>query len=690
MAAGAVFTGTTKLNTSGMREGFARLRAMTAKAAKDMNQTVNGASRRGTSEPLSGWDKAINSTRDSFARMQSAWANASKAMQYYGTRINKDVLVPLTQATQAAERFAKRAAIAGASLAGFGVYRNFKIEGMEQQFAVLMKDSEAARRKVHEMLNAAAVSPFGLDDYVNSVRMLYTIGGEEMSNKNFIKMMGDAAAVTGKDMQQVASWTAKLYQSLKSGAGVGTSGDDMLRAGLLTAETYAYMKSHGQTVANFNDIWARGMKDLNRFSGGMELIRFTGQGAFNMLKGLAGLAMQDLFAGFSNSVKNVMFNLKEFLRVARDTGRLENWGKRLGEGAAEAVNNIYRLIHSYRLLDEQSRASVNNILAGMAAVAGLQYTGILGPLLKAITGAAFIAMNLIGKAVVFAFTHVIPVAVGALVSAVGAAGFAIGNKIYESISGFGNKIIESAAVILKTIAVMIGKWLIMPFRQVIAAGTELMKGNFVDAALALPSEFVNSISDIVGTFRNSVDKELFAIWKSTGGRAQSGAEAAGEKWSGTLSSAFDVAKNKINKITKDGFKGILKEVFGESPGMEAIDKWMQGFNALKGIKLPEMPKPPDMTVAKQNAEAIAEANRKANAYTIRGYYFRKLDMAAIIESAKNNGKIAEHNRKRELEAKKKEQSKQTLKPIETEFQKSNRLLEEIKRNTGRNSGAVYA
>lgn len=684
MAAGAVFTGTTKLDTSGMREGFARLRAMTAKAAKDMNQTMNGAGRRGTSEPLSGWDKAIDSTRNSFARMQSAWANASKAMQYYSTRIKKDVLVPLTQATQAAERFAKRAAIAGAALAGFGVYRNFKIEGMEQQFATLMGDSEKARKTIRNLLDEAAKTPFSADNYAAAYKTLLTTANGELATGDNMRRIGDAAAVMGKQIEEVAGQVSYLYAMLKAGKGGGVAARQMLKDSIITLDTYKLIDKESKNAANFGAVWSRVVADLNNFSGGMERVSRTGSGALKVLRNLADTALQETFAALADSIKDVVFNLAEMLRAARASGQLAEIGKKIGEVFRDIVDGIYRAIQAFRQMDETSRAALNNILAGMAAVAGLQYTGILGPLLKAIMGASGIIMSLITRISLFALGNI--ALITQAIAGIGTAlvGFNLGNAIYESIGDTGKKVLEIIATILEGIVTFLWNAVRTVFVPIGKAIWEALANprdfSFDKMGTVWKENFLREAQNWMQGIGNTIDQSI-AAWKSPSAPAKS----FGDAWMSLPEKVGGVIGEIAGKIQNLDMEDLLK-----IPGMEGLAKWVAEFKKLEGIKLPELPKPPDMTAAKQNAEAIAEANRKANAYTIRGYYFRKLDMAAIIASAKNNGKIAEHNRKRELEAKKKEQSKQTLKPIETEFQKSNRLLEEIKRNTGKNSGAVYA
>ena len=122
-----------------------------------------------------------------------------------------------------------------------GIRNVFQYEAIQEQFAVLMKDSDAAKKRVAELAELAKQSPFSLTDYTQAAKTLYAVGNESLGTNKMIQTVGDSAAAMGVNMWQASIWVARLYNSLKSGSGVGTTADDMMRAGMLTAENYAKM-----------------------------------------------------------------------------------------------------------------------------------------------------------------------------------------------------------------------------------------------------------------------------------------------------------------------------------------------------------------------------------------------------------------------------------------------------------------
>ena len=166
------------------------------------------------------------------------------------------VAAPFRELAANFERTIKRAGLATAAFSALGIRNVFQYEAIQEQFAVLMKDSDAAKKRVAELAELAKQSPFSLTDYTQAAKTLYAVGNEALGTNKMIQMVGDSAAAMGVNMLQGSIWVARLYNSLKSGSGVGTTGDDMMRAGMLTAESYAKFErlvqiKIGETIEGF-------------------------------------------------------------------------------------------------------------------------------------------------------------------------------------------------------------------------------------------------------------------------------------------------------------------------------------------------------------------------------------------------------------------------------------------------------
>lgn len=618
--------------------------------------------------------------------MQAGFARLRFAVKQF----NRDVTAPFMDAASAMAQFTKRAALAGTALSTLGVSRVFKFEGMEQQFATLMGDSEKARKTIRNLLDEAAKTPFSADNYAAAYKTLLTTANGELATGDNMRRIGDAAAVSGKQIEEVAGQVSYLYAMLKAGKGGGAAARQLLKDSIITLDTYKLIDKEGKNAANLGKVWSRVVADLNNFSGGMERVSRTGSGAIKVLRNLADTALQETFAALADSIKDVVFNLAEMLRAARESGQLAEVGKTIGSVFRDIVDGSYRAIQAYRQMDADSRTALNNLIVGFGAVAVAWRAGVLVPMIKATVGLVSFMVPLFAKMTAGIIANFGVIAQGLAIVGTAIAGFKIGNTIYMEMSEWLQKIVELYAAY---------GWITA--KAFVQAFLSLSPGAIIGKGIAAALKSQKNGKSFFENFKNSykLDKKAFLdIAKEnremlTGiftmnGRAQSGQESAGKGAISTL----DELQKRIKGIVEET-QGELAKIFGgdwKKFMPKGINEFFDKFKELGKIQMPKMPKPEDYSRQVQQANEIADANRKANAYTIRGYYFRKLDMNAIMEAAKNNGKMAEHNRKREQEAQKKAQSKQTLKPIETEFQRSNRLLEDIKRNTGKNSGAVYA
>lgn len=660
----ATFIGRTKLDTTGMRAGFARVKEMSARTARDLN-------RAGGKTTLA----------HAFGDFQRSAASAFVAVRFQLKAFNRDVTQNVLKAASAFSRLAKGAALAGGAVAAIGVSKSFKTEALEAQFAVIMGDADAARKKVKELQAAAANTAFDPNDYIAAYKTLLTTSNGELATGSMMQGIGDAAAVAGKQVNDVATEVSMLYNSLKSGRGGGGAARNLLKDSIITFDTFKYILEHGKDAANAGEVFARVQKDLQKFAGGMDRIKNTGSGAFAVLRNMTSLALEETFRGVASVFKDIAYNLSTFIRGLQTSGSLAKFGSSIANAFSSIVNNIYAAIQAFRNMDTASQTAFRNLLVGITAVAGLQYAGILGPLLKAVINASGIIMRLITNISLFALGN-IGLITGAI-AGVGTAlvGFNLGNAIFGSLGDTGKKIVESVATILEAIGEMIWGW----FRvQVVPLGKAIWDAISNPKDFSFSKVFEKLKSSFLEEFGNASEnakktmRQLDAIWQMDSDPAQS----FGEAWEQLPKKVGGIIGEIIGKIKNINLDDLMK-----IPGMEGIAKWIKEFQKLENIKLP---KPPDFSRARKDTEAMAEASRKSNAYTIRGYYFRTLNMRALMDAAKKNGQLAEHNRKKELDAQRKAAGKVTTKPIETELKRSNRLLEEIKRNTGKASGAVYA
>ena len=151
------------------------------------------------------------------------------------------------------------------------------IEMKTTQFEPLVKGAELAKQRVAELVQFAANTPFRLDQIVETSRQLEVLGRGALSGADTLKMVGDAAAVSGRGMEEVGFWVGRFYDGLQSGRPVGEAATRLQEMGLITGSTRARIEEMSQSGADMSVMWQDVQKELKATEGAMvKLSKTTG------------------------------------------------------------------------------------------------------------------------------------------------------------------------------------------------------------------------------------------------------------------------------------------------------------------------------------------------------------------------------------------------------------------------------
>lgn len=646
----ATFKGKTQLDTSGMRRGLAQMRRDIRKFSKEVNR-------------MSGKVGAPVKPRYQLIRVHyrpnlESLKSAFKAGKRMADTFRQSVSAPFRELAANMERTIRRASLAALTISGLGVRNVFQYEAIQEQFTVLMKDSAAAKKRVQELADLAKQSPFSLTQYVQAAKTLYAVGNEALGTNEMIQKVGDSAAAMGVDMWQASIWVARLYNSLKSGSGVGTTADDMMRSGMLTAENYAKMVTGSRRRMPFEDLWALAMKDLSRFEGGMDRMSKTGTGSLMKLRDNIHMASIDMFGGMADSLKDVLNTMNEKMASMFKTGTFKEWGAKIGDMTRKSLNFIGRLIETWKRLAPESKAAMKKILIyGGAFVAGMR-TGLIQPLVSLTSGlvqTAFAGMGFIGKSAVAA-TGLVMTAVKPLFSlaVAGIKGLVpLASGLFKSLIANANpafQLLFSKIAMLKALpailATGVGGWGIGRILGEMLNPAELDKR--ITAARENQKE-MKRMMDEAGTndklmlyqkkylgyleeenrlrkqaeevklnpwkaARNVLKRELIdPLYHMTGSLFDKGMKTVKDKGGAALNALAGQFMNKMKAIIAKG-AGISLDDFNR-----VLDDLKKTFESTKGFEWLKAPKLQSIRKQLQTKEALDDI-RKIYMYTLRGIY----------------------------------------------------------------------
>lgn len=135
--------------------------------------------------------------------------------------------------------------------------RGINFEATKEQsqvaFETLLGDPDAAKERIEDLIDFAAKTPFRLPGIIDANRQLQVLTDGTLAGKEGLRLVGDAAAATGRDMSQVAFWVGRTYAGLKTGTPVGEATLRLIEMGLVSGETALELQRLAKTARTSED-----------------------------------------------------------------------------------------------------------------------------------------------------------------------------------------------------------------------------------------------------------------------------------------------------------------------------------------------------------------------------------------------------------------------------------------------------
>ncbi|MGE4183081.1 MAG: hypothetical protein AB7J34_24955 [Limisphaerales bacterium] len=258
--------------------------------------------------------------------------------------------------TMAAASLAGAGAAIGAALVTFGktgVEFNAAIEDQSAAFRTLLGSSEAVSKRLKELAQFAASTPFEFPELARASRVLQNITGDSLAAGSGFKMVGDVAALTGQRVEEIAVHIGRLFAGLRDGTAVGEPLSRLTELGAISGDVARRLGEMARAGTGAGRELAILQDAFQRSAGAMEERSATLSGRLSTLKDsiaqLAGVATKDIMGPLKRSVEAV-------------TESADALRSLLG---SESTGLIQKLLHAQRLL------SLNGgVIAGAKVVLG--------------------------------------------------------------------------------------------------------------------------------------------------------------------------------------------------------------------------------------------------------------------------------------------------------------------------------
>lgn len=332
--------------------------------------------------------RAIDRASSAIRRIGSAVAGVAKGLLSQGANIQG--WVSLFQG--AAGR------IQGVFAGLWGAIReSFKFETLTGQFRTLLGSTEAAEERMAMLARVAEETPFDLEGVVKANRTLSVMSGDALGTREALLLVGDTAAATGGQVEELAFWVGRAYAMIKGGQPFGEAAMRLSELGAITPEVRQKMEALQAAGAGSAEVWQVLQEHLQTFSGAMAHLAQTGDGLTATLGDTWSASVRQFGDAFQGAAKDGIEFLIKLLQKLQADGTIQRWA----EAAVKALTPVKNLIQAVLGGDGETRGEalkaawdylkrVFDYGAGVMKAAGMEMA-------RSILGVAPALVNFVGK-----------------------------------------------------------------------------------------------------------------------------------------------------------------------------------------------------------------------------------------------------------------------------------------------------
>lgn len=228
----------------------------------------------------------------------------------------------------------------GAGALAYTVKKSFNFETSKVQLKALLGSMGAAKDRFKELKDFSASTPFQLPEILQASRLLTVFSEGVLGSAKSLRSIGDAAAVAGQGIDEVAFWVGRAYSMLKSGKPFGEAAMRLQEMGILTASGRNEIEAMVAAGQPLEKTFGRLQQELGRFSGGMKDLSTTGNGLISTLKDNWTIAVATFGEEFKNLAKGGLQAAIDKIQQLVKDGTIQQWASQAKEALAAVVETV--------------------------------------------------------------------------------------------------------------------------------------------------------------------------------------------------------------------------------------------------------------------------------------------------------------------------------------------------------------
>jgi hypothetical protein len=256
------------------------------------------------------------------ARVQSSF----KSLGGVAMKVGKSLLSP----------FAALTALLGTGALASGLMSFVKgssaaassVESLTTQFTTLLGSASAAKQRMEEITKFAASTPFEIAELAATSKLLEVMGGKLISTGDGLRLVGDAAAMSGQPIEEVGLHIGRLFSAITSGTSAGESVNRLQELGLITGATKikfeelaeAQKKGIAASGGNSEQI-LKSKKTLEGLSSALAISLQRQKEFTNQTSTSSRMAMTSKIEDLKLRIKETQTNLSNMLNPSQSKGK---------------------------------------------------------------------------------------------------------------------------------------------------------------------------------------------------------------------------------------------------------------------------------------------------------------------------------------------------------------------------------
>lgn len=186
---------------------------------------------------------------------------------------------------------------------GGSIAMNAELERSTLQFATLMGNTQKAEAHVRALFKFAKDTPFETGPIITASRHLQLFGGDALNTTETLTKLGNAAAASGAQFDEVAFWTGRLYAALQGGQPIGEAAARLMELGVIAPDTRSRMEALAESAGGGSKAFDLFKASLSRFEGAMAAQANTWDGLTSSIRDSISILLADALHPMFETIK---------------------------------------------------------------------------------------------------------------------------------------------------------------------------------------------------------------------------------------------------------------------------------------------------------------------------------------------------------------------------------------------------